>query len=53
MYKRAFVVKGKLRGDLTPSSDVYVERFTPKNHSTEAAQVAEFTWIDKALRLIY
>lgn len=53
MYRRAFISKGRLIGDLAPSKDVYVEVFVPRNHDTEAAQVAEFTWVDKALRLIY
>lgn len=43
MFKRAFVSKGRIEGDLSLSRDVYVEVFKPRNHETEAAQVAEFT----------
>lgn len=53
MHKRAFISGGKIKGDLTPSKDVYYEHFVPRNQPTEKAQVVEFTWIDKALRLLY
>lgn len=61
MYKRAFVSNGKIvfpkdvngNIDTSLSNDVYVEQFVPRNHSTEFAQSAEYTWITKALKLLY
>lgn len=56
MFKRAFIIKGILTGNvdgLAPADDVYVEHFIPRNHTKESAQIAEYTWIDKALRLWY
>lgn len=52
-YKRAFIKSGKITGDLEPSKAVYIEKFVPRNQPTEQAQVVEFTWVDKAIRLIY
>lgn len=60
MYDKAFITRGRVvpaRGGAssTPkiSLDVYVEHFVPRNHDTEAAQVAEFTWLNKALAMSY
>lgn len=52
-FKNAFITKGKLVGDTTPATDVYVEKFVPVNHSAYFKQMAESTWVDKALRLAY
>lgn len=61
MYKRAFIsngvitfpktLDGKVDDSLSPN--IYVEHFVPRNHSTEFAQEAEYTWVLKALRLLY
>jgi len=56
MYKRAFIRNGKIScsgNDCLISPDVYVEHFVPRNHTTEAAQTAEYTFIGKAFKLTY
>lgn len=52
-FKNAFLHTGRWVGDLTPSSFVYAEIFDPKDHASDAAQVAEYTWIKKATHLLY
>lgn len=52
-YKNAFIAGGRIVGDFTPSPDVYVEKFVPVNHSAYFKQMAESTWVDKAVRLVY
>lgn len=52
-YKRAYISSGKIKGDLTKSPDVYVEKFIPINHSDPFKQAAESTWVGKALKLYY
>jgi len=42
-----------ITGDLTPNPDVYVEPFTPTNHSNIRQQIAEYTVVSKAYRLLY
>lgn len=55
MFRRAFVSQGRIvpapNTKLELATDVYVEKFIPRNHETEEAQVAEYMWINKALRL--
>lgn len=59
MYKRAFVVKGKFiglrdkEGNLIKDDSVYCEDFIPTDKKTEYAQVAECTWVAKAMKLLY
>lgn len=43
----------EIRGDLTPSKRVYMELFKPKSQPSARAQVAEFQWSNKALKLMY
>lgn len=51
-YKNAFfVTDGEIRGDMTPSRSVYIEKFVPKDHTNRSNQIAEFLWIDKAMKL--
>lgn len=52
-YKRAFISQGKFIGDLTPSNNVYVERFYPTSPSGASKDyvAAECTWLTKALVL--
>lgn len=51
------IIDGKhvveIRGDLTPSKRVYIELFKPKSQPSARAQVAEFQWSHKALKLMY
>lgn len=42
-----------ITGDLTPNPDVYVEQFVPTNHSNIRQQIAEYTVVSKAYRLLY
>lgn len=57
MFKRAFISKGKIQSvsadGMEPSNAVYVERFVPTNQKTESAQVAEYLWLNKALKMCY
>lgn len=43
----------KVVGDTTPSEKVYVEKFIPRNHKLIDNQVAEYLWVDKAMRMLY
>lgn len=51
-------VKVVMVGDMTMSPNVYIERFIPRDHVVDGrldrdAQVSEFLWVDKALRMHY
>jgi len=51
-------VKVVMVGDMTVSPNVFIERFIPRNHVRDGymdrdAQVSEFLWVDKALRMHY
>lgn len=52
-FKKAYLTSGRMVGDLSPSEEVYVEKFVPRNHERTASQVAEYTWIKKATHLLY
>lgn len=41
-----------VQGDLEKSKLVYVEKFIPTNKSNLRDQIAEYTWTDKAYRLL-
>lgn len=57
MFERAFVSRGKITSThvdgYKPSEQVYVEQFVPRNHKDTRAQVAEYLWVDKALKMLY
>lgn len=57
MFERAFVSRGRIVSThvdgYKPSDLVYVEQFVPKNHKDPKAQVAEYLWVDKALKMLY
>lgn len=41
------------KGNLTPSSRVYVEEFIPKNHSLPYSQTAEYQGIHRSYKMNY
>jgi len=48
-----FIVSVGFSGNLDPNPDVIVEQFIPKNHSSARTQIAEYTAVSKAYRLLY
>lgn len=58
MFKNTIIQYGKFvgprngDGKLIPDPSVYVEKFIPTNKPTESAQVAECTWVAKAMKLL-
>jgi hypothetical protein len=57
MFERAFVSRGKITSiypnGKQPSTAVYMEPFVPVNHKDSKAQVAEYLWVNKALKMLY
>lgn len=57
MFERAFVSNGRIVSSSVdgykPSNAVYMEEFVPIDHKDPKAQVAEYLWIDKALKMLY
>lgn len=57
MFERAFVSRGKISSvhpdGYKPSGAVYMEPFVPINHKDTKAQVAEYLWVNKALKMLY
>ena len=49
--KNYLPVSTQFVGDTRPSNKVKVEKFIPTNHAFAKAQIAEYTWVDKAYRL--
>jgi len=52
-FKDAVLVSGRMVGDLSPSTEVYVEDFVPYDHSTTRGQIAEYAAIKKGTHLLY
>lgn len=51
-YANAKFEKGRITGDnLTINPNVVVEKFIPRNHTTEKSQSAEYSCINKAYKL--
>lgn len=48
-----YIVSVRFAGDLRPNPEVFVEQFVPKNHNSIRTQIAEYTVVSKAYRLLY